>query len=131
MRQSTADGAAGAEQPRPVVHVAEAHRPPGTIAKPGLELLSTVADEPHDVGNSLRAKQIDLVFGKRAAGDGDERFGESVGGWTEPGCQPAGKDRDRQAHASSTFVPSKSKRNRTSSRPARPIAARSRRWSSE
>ena len=54
-------------------------------------------------------------------------FGIVVGDRPQPRRQAAGQDRDRQAHANSTFVPSKSKRNRTSSRPAVAIAARRRR----
>ena len=72
-------------------------------------------------------QQLDLVHGERPAGHLDERLRDRLGDGPQPRGQAAGENRDRQAHANRTFVPSKSKRKRTSSRPALPIAARSRR----
>ena len=55
---------------------------------------------------------------ERAAGDLDERLGYRRRDGMEARGEAAGQDCDGQAHANRTFVPSKSKRNRTSSRPA-------------
>ena len=75
----------------------------------------------------LVAEPGELVLDERPAGNLDERFRDRLGHRTQARGEPAGKNRDRKAHAKRTFVPSKSKRNRTSSRPALAIAARSRR----
>ena len=62
------------------------------------------------------------MLGERPAGDLDERLRNRLGERPQPRRQAAGEDGDRQAHANSTFVPSKSNRNRTSSRPAAVMA---------
>ena len=109
------------------MHVDEPHIPPTAVAERGFDLIGAVPDEPGHVSHSVLLQEFELVNGKRLVRHFDERFRNSLGNRPESRGQTSGKHGDRKAHASSTFVPSKSKRNRTSSRPALHMAARSRR----
>ena len=67
-------------------------------------------------------QEFELVNGKRLVRHFDERLRNRLGDRPQPRGQTSRKNGNRKAHASRTFVPSKSKRNRTSSRPALHIA---------
>src|SRR5262249_34609110 len=75
---------------------------------------------------------MELVVDERATGNTQQALGRFSSQRSQPGCQPAGQNGDLQpVHCMITLVPSKSNRNRTSSRPSSLMTRRTRAPSSQ
>ena len=123
-RHRLAQRAASAERPLAVARIPHAQAVRRPVADGGLHALAKMPEAEDHVRNAARLEQLELARRKRLARHVHERLRCVSGGLAQPRRQPARKNRDRQAHETSTFVPSKSNRNRTSSSPALRIAVR-------
>src|SRR5262249_22774452 len=110
-----------------VEDVADGEVPAASVADLFLNAFAKVGDAKDNLLNALTTEPFDLMFDERATADIDEGLRNGFGHRFQTGREPARQNRDRQAHANSTFVPSKSNRNRTSWSPALLIADRRRR----
>src|SRR5262249_13240748 len=84
-----------------------------------------MADAKHDFPDAAARQKLKLVFCERTTRNLKERFGDVLRHRPQPCCETAGKNGHRIHHENRILVPSKSKRKRTSSRPAVAIASRS------
>jgi len=126
-RQRAFQRSGGAKQRRAIEHVLDPEPEACSVAECVLDHGSEVRHTEHHVAHPFAFQPLQLVLGERAPADVDQRFWDAGRDRAEARGQPAGKDGHRHAHANSTFVPSKSNRNRISSRPAAAIAERKRR----
>ena len=62
----------------------------------------------YDTFHIVSPQQFELVKDERLAGYIDQRFGNGLRCWIEPGGFAARQNRDGQHHCTTTFVPSKS-----------------------
>src|SRR5258707_10746654 len=118
------------EQPLTIKRIANLHAPLPPSAKGSDDSLSQVTNAEDDTRQALPTQLLELMHSKRLAGHVDHHLGQIGGERPQPGSQAARQNRHRQAHPNNTLVPSKSKRKRTSSRPACAMASRRRRRSS-
>ncbi len=96
--------------------------PPRAVAERVADHLAEMRHAEDHAVDALTPEPVQLVLRERPAGHLDERLRHRRRDGVEARGEAAGQDRDRQAHANRTFVPSKSNRKRTSSRPADAIA---------
>src|SRR5262245_13009342 len=98
-----------------------------TVANEVLDLLAEMTHAKHDVGHTLVAEPRQLVRHKRCASDREQGLRNGGGAGMHARRQAACQNRNGIHQSKRTFVPSKLKRNLTSSSPAFAIACRSRR----
>src|ERR1700733_12649089 len=111
---------------RAVERILDREPPSSAITHRRFDLLGQVADAEHHAIDAGAAQQVELVKNKRTAGDAQQRLGHPMREGMQPRGETARKYGDGQHDYDSTiFVPSKSKPNRTSSRPASAMACRS------
>src|SRR6266508_3846045 len=109
MRQRPHQRSSGSELPVTIKDVPKAHAPIPTVAESCANRVAETPNAVDHVPHALLTQHIELILGDRP----------------QPGSKTPREDRDWKRHARSTLVPSKSNRNRTSSRPAFAIAPRS------
>lgn len=112
------------QRPHPIVGIADADAVPRSVADDGLNLRSEVTGAEDHIGQTVPPEQLELMVDERLARHADQGLGDAVGEGAQSPCAAAREDGDGQRHENSTFVPSKSKRKRTSCSPAFCIAAR-------
>ena len=119
--------AARAEQRGAVHDEVESHAPAIASAERLDHLLAEVSQAVDDVSHAFVAEPVELVFREGPSVQLHEEFGNLRRDGAETCPEAARENRDGPHQANTTLVPSKSKRKRTSSRPAPVIAARRRR----
>src|SRR5262249_10430954 len=124
-RQRPADRAGSPPQFRAIERIGNLQAERRAVADGLLHLLSQVAQAEDDPAHPLVAQLAELVVDERPAGHLQQALGCLLRQRSQPGRQAAGQDGTRQStHWKTTFVPSKSNRNRTSSRPWSAITCR-------
>jgi hypothetical protein len=113
-RQRASQGAAGAKRTGAIVRITDAQAPARSVADRRLDLCAQMTDAQDDVADATAAEQLELMDEKGSARHVHERFRDVTCERAKPCCRAAGQDRDRQHYETSTFVPSKSNRNRSS-----------------
>ena len=94
------------------------------------EAITQMTDQKDDVRHAVTPEQFDLPHGEGPAGHIHQALGDAFRLGTQPRGEAPGEDGNRQSHPNRTFVPSKSKRKRTSRIPAMDNACRRRAFSS-
>src|SRR5207253_1222538 len=95
------------------------------VADNRLNLLAQVPYAKHHFCHALTFQIGQLTQYEGLAGHVHQGLGNGLGDWMKAGGQTTREDSHRELHENSTFVPSKSNANRTSSRPALVMAWRS------
>src|SRR5262249_12208453 len=116
-----------------LARVLDLHAEAAPIADVGFDLITEVADTEHHATNAASPQPTELVSDERLPGDLEQRLGAGRLDRLPARPEPPGQQRPRDvgefwraAHDTITFAPSKSKRKRTSCRPAARRAWRSR-----
>src|SRR5438270_824365 len=85
-------------------------------------MFGVMAGADHDASDAPRLKETQLVSDKRITVHVEKRLGETPGERPQPSCETTREQRQRQGIScvchTTTLVPSKSNRNRTSRRPS-------------
>src|ERR1035437_214026 len=118
--QCAFDRAAGAEKFFTIEGIFQFHAE-RFVAEIALDHFSEIADAQNRAANSARVKHFKLMSEKRTTRNQHERFRNFFRDGAQPRGESARENRNgnfqRRAHEMTSFVPSKSKRKRTSFKP--------------
>ena len=137
--QRSPQGAAGAERRGAVEGITDLEAKPPAVADESRDLVAEMAQAQHRLGHPFAGQLAELVGDKGFTRHFDQRFRPASGDRAEPGGQATGQYGYRRQpggvllghphppgrrYCTSTLVPSKSNRKRTSRSPAPSMAAR-------